>query len=141
MNKIKNRIIKITEENFLVEFNEINAKYNTYKVEVDGEKIQTWEDYITVVQDEFKFPTACLDSMDRYVDWITDLSWLDKTKPIEAYILIIRNYNSFLSRNDTLKNLIITSFVDHILPFWEEDIKQMVIEGETRIFCVYLLEN
>ncbi len=139
MNKIKNRIIRISEENFLMEFNEINTRYNTYKLKLDGEEIQSWEDYITVIQDKLKFPTSCLDSIDRYLDWITDLTWLDEEKPIEAYVIVIKNYRLFLSKNDNLKNLIITDFADSILPFWEEEVKKVVVEGEPKIFCVYLL--
>ncbi len=138
---IKNRIIKTTKNNYLIELNNISKNYKTYKVEIDGEKVQTWEDYINIIQDMFKFPSSCVGSIDRYLDWIRDLSWLDKEEIIEAYVIVIKNYDIFLAENIELKNSIITDFVDCILPFWEEEVKQVVLGGKTKIFCVYLLDS
>jgi hypothetical protein len=80
-NKIKkgkcNDIGKIKDE--LTKFN------NLFVVELDETSIHSWTDYIEQIQTKFQFPTSCLDSWDRYLDWIRDLDWLNK----DGYVLII----------------------------------------------------
>ncbi|MDQ0087498.1 hypothetical protein J2T12_000892 [Paenibacillus anaericanus] len=100
------------------------------------EAIQSWEDYISEVQLKFKFPTTCLDSMDRYLDWIRDLEWLDK----DGYVLIIYRYLDFLKDDPKLKKEIITDFTDVILPFWQEEVKDVVVNGKAKPFMVYLVD-
>ncbi|NLD49817.1 MAG: barstar family protein [Clostridiaceae bacterium] len=107
-----------------------------YLVEINGSQIQSWEDYISVVQDKFKFPTPCLGSVDRYLDWMRDLGWLEK----EEYILIITNYGMFLNNDSKLKSLIIEDFNDVILPFWQDEVKEVVVEGKAKSFMVYLVD-
>ena len=41
--------------------------------ELQGNDIQSWEEFIGKIEDTFKFPTTCIDSVDRYLDWIRDL--------------------------------------------------------------------
>ncbi|GAB1530034.1 MULTISPECIES: barstar family protein [Brevibacillus] len=105
-------------------------------VEMSGANIQSWKDYISEIQMKFKFPTSCLDSMDRYLDWIRDLDWLDK----DGYVLIIYGYSDFLKDDPRLKKEIITDFTDVILPFWQEEVKEVVVEGKAKSFMVYLVE-
>lgn len=133
---IKNKIYKIT----LPEISEIKEEMihdpSLFLVELDGEKIHTWEEYIGQIEREFEFPTTCIDSMDRYLDWIRDLDWIEK----DSFALVIYNYNDFLSSELGLKNKIINTFKDTILPFWEEEVERVVVEGKAKSFKVYLVE-
>lgn len=105
-------------------------------VELKGANIQSWEDYISEIQLKFQFPTSCLDSMDRYLDWIRDLEWLDK----DGYVLIINRYSDFIKDNSKLKNEIISDFTEVILPFWQEEVQDVAVEGKAKPFMVYLVD-
>ena len=105
-------------------------------VEIDGKHIQSWEDYILEIETKMRFPTTCIDSIDRYLDWITDLEWLGKN----SYVLIIYNFADFMENNPDIKNLIIKRFKEHILPWWQEDVEEFSAGGKRKPFNVYLVD-
>jgi hypothetical protein len=113
---------------------------NLHLVEIQGKKIQSWEDYIIKIENLFRFPTTCIDNMDRYEDWITDLDWLEK----DGYVLIIHNYKNFLEQDLLLKDIIMEGFADMILPWWqgddEDSVVHCVVGGEAKPFNVYLVD-
>ncbi|KQL34056.1 hypothetical protein AN960_20570 [Bacillus sp. FJAT-25509] len=74
--------------------------------------------------------------MDRYLDWIRDLDWIEK----DSFAIVIYNYNDFLNTELELKDIIINTFKDTILPFWEEEVERVVVEGKAKSFKVYLVE-
>ncbi|MNP65100.1 hypothetical protein D3C76_1606630 [compost metagenome] len=78
----------------------------------------------------------CDDSIDRYLDWIRDLDWLDS----EGYVLIIKNYSSFMKADPNMKKQMISLFVDTILPYWEEEVKHVMVDGQPKRFMVYLVD-
>ena len=108
----------------------------THLVELQGNEIQSWKDYIRRIEVDFEFPTQCADIWARYMDWIRDLSWLGK----EAYVLVIHDYTSFLRKDLKLKKGIIESFTDYILPWWQEDVVNCVVGGRAKPFNVYLVD-
>lgn len=136
MSEIKNKVCFVS----LNEINAIKLKFlqdkNVYFVELCGSSIQTWKDYITDIGEKFRFPVDCLDSVDRYLDLMRDLDWLDAKK----YILVIYEYKHFLQSNPELKNEILSQFAEIILPFWQDEVKEVVVEGKARPFMVYLVE-
>lgn len=105
----------------------INNKEHTFVVEINVHSIQSWKGYISEIQREFNFPTSCYDSVDRYLDWMRDLSWLEK----ESYIIIINNFKQFLKKDLKLKREIISDFEEIILPYWER---------KSKLFLVYLVQ-
>ncbi|MDI7743145.1 barstar family protein [Lysinibacillus fusiformis] len=105
-------------------------------IELEGANIQSWEDYISEIEHKFKFPSSCTDSIDRYLDWMRDLDWLEK----EKYILVINNYKYFLKDSKELKNDIIRDFKETILPFWQTEVKDVIVDGKPKTFMVYLVE-
>ncbi len=133
---VDNRVIKLNYEEFESIKFELALNRNLHIVDLIGVEIQSWEDYISEIQTKFKFPTACFDSMDRYLDWIRDLEWLGK----DGYVLIINGYSDFLKENPKLKEEIISDLADVILPFWQEEVKKVVVEGEAKPFTVYLID-
>jgi hypothetical protein len=102
---------------------------------LDGKDINSANDYIEQIQTKFKFPTSCIDNWDGYLDWIRDLDWLEK----EEYILVIINFSQFLRDDIDLKKEIISDFEDTILPFWEEEVERVVVDGKPKPFNVYLV--
>ena len=111
-------------------------KHQTFLVELDGSEIQSWEDYIIRVETLMRFPTTCVDNIDRYLDWIRDLSWLN----CEGYILIIYHFDQFLSRDSRIKTIIMESFESTVLPWWQSEIEQFQVEGKAKPFNVYLVD-
>lgn len=67
---------------------------------------------------------------------MTDLSWIDSNR----IIVIIENADEFLKTAPLLKNDIIKDFNEYLLPFWEKEAAQTVVNGQTKDFCVYFVE-
>lgn len=105
-------------------------------VEFNGNKIQSWDDYVLAVQRKFDFPTSCTDSVDRYLDWIRDLEWLEQ----ERFIIIINYFSEFLQKNASLKDEIMQDFEEIILPYWQNEVIEDVSGGEPRSFMVYVTD-
>jgi hypothetical protein len=133
---INNKIIETSAEEIEYIKSNLATTKRFHIVELKGANIQSWENYITEIQSKFEFPTTCLDSVDRYLDWIRDLDWLGK----DGYMLIIHGYSDFLKEDPKLKKEIITDFTDVILPFWQEEVKEVVVEGQIKPFVVYLVD-
>ncbi len=142
MAEIRNRIIeKIEEKNFIKEYNEICKKHKTFKVEINKNwEIKTWDDYIRVIEKEFKFPKSCEGSKEKYLEYMKDLNWLD----YEAYVLVIKRYESFLFNPEMElyyeQYEVVTQFIDNILPYWEYEVLEKE-NGKPKLFCVYLIDT
>jgi hypothetical protein len=132
---IKNSIINIEKTKVKSLLQEIQSDSSAFVIEIDGRSIHSWEDYISQVEEAMRFPTTCVDSIDRYLDWIRDLSWLDKS----SYTVIIYNISQFLEENANVRNVILTSFENTVLPWWESEIEQYQVQGKARQFNVYLV--
>ncbi|WP_312071748.1 barstar family protein [Anaerotignum propionicum] len=132
---IENKIIQTTEDGFLKELIEISSQYNALKVDIDGAEIQTWKDFIRSIEKSFQFPTTCEDSMDRYLDWIRDLSWLEN----EAFIILVKNSKEFFVNNSKLRDEILNDLEEVVLPFWESEVEEVVVDGKSKLFRVYLI--
>ena len=105
-------------------------------IEIQGNHVQSWNDYIINIEEKMKFPTSCIDSIDRYLDWIRDLSWLNK----DGHIIVIYDYATFLLKDPQMKEIIMTSFQDSVLPFWQKDVEHCVVGGRAKLFNVYLVD-
>jgi len=133
---IKNKIYHITAADADRIVQETNSSTNLHLVELQGEEIQSWEDYIVEIESAFKFPTSCINNMNGYNDWIRDLSWLGK----DGYVLIIHNFKDFLNQDLMLKYIVLGRYADLILPWWEKDVERCVVEGKAKSFNVYLVD-
>jgi len=134
-NKFNNRVVNMDKEGYkLIKKHNYNKK-NILYVEIDGNKIQSWKEYIVEMEKYFKFPTDCTDNIDGYLDWMRDLSWLKK----DGYFLVINNFNEFIKNNIELKNKIVLLFREVILPFWEEEVENVVVEGKSKSFVLILV--
>lgn len=114
-------------------------KDKSFIAEIDGEKINSWEDYWKTMSKLFSFPELpayMKPDYHSYYDIMTDLSRLDT----DSIILIINNFNLFLKSEHALKDDIIRDFEDYLLPFWEEEVETTVVNGKKKSFCVYLID-
>jgi len=136
MNDINNKVLVVGVEEINKIKKNLMSDDKTLLVELNGATIQSWEHYVSKIQDKFRFPTPCFDSVDRYLDWMRDLGWLEK----EKYTLVINHFSLFLQDKSELKNDIISDFIEIILPFWQEEVKEVVVEGKAKSFMVYLVE-
>ena len=111
------------------------SKLEGFIVSIDGAKIQTKHDYFSVMEKAFHLP-PCHDSWDAYLDWMCDLDWIEEKK----ITLIILNSARAFQQDPQMKQYMIDDFKDVILPFWEEEVKYVVVGGEPREFQVYLVD-
>lgn len=106
-----------------------------FVAELDGRAVKTRFDYFSAIDKAFQFPTSCVGHWDRYLDWIRDLTWL----PEGEITLIIHHYAEFLEDDPEAKGLAVKSLKEIALPFWEEEVTHVVVEGKPRNFMVYLV--
>lgn len=138
----------ISNRNKLIIINELKLEDiddGSKKFIIDGNDIQTKTDYLEIMTEKFDFPqfNNRLCNLDGYLDWMTDLIWLDKNfgipnAPLKAdnFSLIITNYRKAFGGNfNDLNSYVIEFFIEDILPYWEEH------ETYARKFNVYLVEN
>ena len=55
-------------------------------------------------------------------------------------LLIIKNYSNFMDEDPELKKHVMHLFFKNVLPWWEEDVKRFVVEGEPKPFNLYLID-
>lgn len=112
------------------------AKTNDYLiVELNGNMIQTYFEYAYVMNREFDLQMHNVSNKDEYLDWMRDLSWIEK----EGFVLIIDNFSGFLKDELEERNSIVKDFSNLILPFWEADGAQCIQGGRTKSFNVFLV--
>ena len=133
---IENKIHAVDSDSVAKIVQKAKISTNTYLVEIQGKEIQSWKDYIAEIEEKFEFPTSCISSIDRYLDWIRDLGWLKK----DSYVLVIYDYKNFLEQDISLKKMIMEDFGDCILPWWQEEVKICVAGGKEKAFNVYIVE-
>jgi hypothetical protein len=110
-------------------------------VELDGKKLLTFKDYYAEMTRIFKFPPAKRPNLDGYSDWMRDDFFFNK----DAYLLVIRDYNKFLSRDKKRKQQVFECFVEDVLPWWEGEVeKYSIVDGEPgkpKSFNVILVQD
>ncbi|WP_289142938.1 hypothetical protein [uncultured Brevibacillus sp.] len=133
---IENKVEVVNIEDIKAIKKNVTSDAKIFLAEVNGSTIHSWEDFISEMQDKFKFPTPCFDSVDRYLDWMRDLGWLE----YEKYILVINDSKLFLQGKPELKNEIFSDFKNIILPFWQEEVEEVIVGGKAKSFMVYLVK-
>jgi len=132
---MQNKIHYVSSEMIPAILDETKLLTNLHIVELNGEEIQSWEDYIRKIEDTFKLPTEWNNTIDSYDDWMRDLSWLGK----DSYMLIIYSSEKFFANDPSFKKIILECFEDSILPWWEKDVELYEVDGKSKLFNVYLV--
>lgn len=133
---MKNEIYNITDKELKLIKQQLSNQRAIWVAEIDGVKVPTWMDYAHEIEKIFRFPSPCDKSMDAYLDWMTDLSWLNS----QGYVLIIKNMEDFMRSDLEKKEKILRFFVEDILPFWESGVEQYVVEGKAKPFNIYIVD-
>ena len=94
--------------------------------------IHTWEQFAEALGNAFQLPIRN-EGFDGTKDWMEDLEWLNKY----AYKLVL--FDFFKLENSEFKALLI-KFLTCIVEWWEKDIVQYCVNGESKSFEVYLVE-
>lgn len=108
--------------------------------EIDGENIDTLEKYMREIICAFHFPKGMfknLDSFDSYNDWMRDLNWLGD---YAGYALFIINEKEMLKKHQEIKNTIFELFIDTIIPFWKDEVVDVVVGGKPKEFDVFIVK-
>jgi hypothetical protein len=147
------RLVSLEEVNEVKQYFHENRKMR-HLVELYGLELATWQMYAKDIGEKFGFPALYWESqkeyvIDAYLDWIRDLSWYND---IQEFAIVIYDYRLFLRDekmnlrksthgNYTInKEMIICTFVDTVLPWWEHEIENFVVDGKAKRFNVYLVD-
>ena len=133
-----NQIIVVTSHEYENIKNQINTT-DTFLVEIEGNTIQTTNQLFDIMEQKYDLRTSDGTwgrNWAAFNDLMTDLDWINHDK----HILTIKNYKHFMEKDKYGKELFEEYFRDSILPFWEEDVLRVVVEGETKEFTVYLVD-
>ncbi|SEO94389.1 Barstar (barnase inhibitor) [Amphibacillus marinus] len=127
-----NQILHV-QQNKATELIKHTEKEDWYIVNIHGNSIQTKNDFLELMKEEFLLPDCS--GWDSFIDWMTDLSWIDR----RCFCIVINDYENFLKEDNESKEIIIEIFEEDILPFWEKDVMKTVVNGEPRTFKLYLV--
>ena len=127
----------MTKEEF--EKRKILYKYNDVKyIVMDGKGIETYEQYFDKLWDVFNFseiPDGWEKDYHTEDDFLTEMDEL----PDDKYIFVIKNYDDFLANNIEEKAEIEDYYENYLLPFWDEEVERVVVEGKRKDFDIYLV--
>jgi len=135
-----NKMIRIASERAAQLHSTLQAEKGLWIAELDGRKVDTWLDYISEVEVLFRFPPPAVEeheTPDGYLDWMTDLSWLGT----DGYIMIIDHFRSFMKGDVRMREVILSTLQEVVLPFWQEEVVRIVIGGTPKPFMVYLIDD
>jgi len=130
-----NKIIYTSTQEMKEVKSKLERSNETYIVEIEGEQCLYLKDYLNLMSSFFRFPIKAK-GLDGYNDWMRDLSWLNK----KQIIIIINNFQEFLQKDVTSKEAILEDFTQMILPWWESEVIDCVVGGETKKMLVYLVK-
>ena len=122
---IKNRIINIDNHEKMQSIIRKAISDGINVVELDGTSIQSRDDYLEAIENGFDLPYEVRN--DRYLRehlYELDLRYMgfvryDGWVGIKGHMLVIHNYSEFIKGDTKLKQEIIKTFEDKVLPFWE----------------------
>jgi len=132
---LENKIIRVSYNDYLLLKDAQFSKDSVFLAEIEGKRIKTLQDYLSTVNRILEFPIPT-HGLDGYQDWIRDLSWLNS----EEYVIVIKDFKFFLSGDSRARTLILESFENTVLPWWQSEIEQFQVEGKAKPFNVYLVD-
>ena len=132
-----NKLYRMTKEEF--EKKKILYKYNDVKyIVMDGKGIGTYEQYFDKLWKVFNFseiPEGWEKDYHTEDDFLTEMDEL----PDDIYLFVIKNYDDFLANNIEEKAEIEDYYENYLLPFWDEEVERVVVEGKRKDFDIYLV--
>ena len=133
--QMHNKIITLSSVSINAVKKELSSD-NVWVLDIDGTRCSCLSEYLHTISKFFLFPTQP-SGLDSYNDWICDLTWLDANLKIA---IIIYHFSKFLKDDLSAKAHILEDFENMILPWWETDVINHVVDGKPRFFSVYLID-
>lgn len=134
-----NKLYKMTAKEF--EKKKILYKHSDTKyIVMDGSGITTYEEYFDRLWQAFGFsdlPEGWKKDNHSEYDFMTDDDFL----PNDKYVFIIKNYEQFMKSNPIEKSKIEKRYNNYLLPFWDEEVERVVVDGKRKDFNIYLVSN
>lgn len=134
-----NTLYKMTKREF--DEKKILNKHSDVKyIVMDGRGIETYEQYFDKLWEVFGFseiPEGWEKDNHTEYDFMTDDDFL----PADKYIFVINNYDNFMNDNITERHKIENRYENYLLPFWDEEVERVVVEGKRKDFDIYLVSN
>ncbi len=131
---MQNKIVYISAEKMDVIQQELQLREDVFIAEIDGKECTDMFQYLEIMSNIFNFPMKST-GWDSYNDWIRDLDWIEK----EEFAIIINDFTKIPDLE--LKEHIIKNFEETVLPWWESEVLECVVEGETKKMMVYLVDS
>ncbi|MBQ4570332.1 MAG: hypothetical protein IJB21_01395 [Bacilli bacterium] len=129
-----NKIIKIANydlDKYKKQFKE------AYIVELDGEKIRSWKDYIKFATKLFKIENLEY-GYNQHIDNMEDRDYFLN---VNSILLIVHNYNKFMKFRKKDKLLFEEVYREDILPWYDSEIIKCRVGGKRIDFNVLLIEE
>lgn len=107
---------------------------------MDGKGIETYEQYFDRLWKVFNLgviPEGWKKDYHTEYDFMTDDDFL----PEDKYVFIIKNYDLFMINNKWEKENFEDTYENYLLPFWDEEVERVVVEGKRKDFDIYLVSN
>ena len=134
-----NKLYRMTKEEF--ERKKILYKFpDTKYIVMDGAGIETYEQYFDRLWEVFGFsdiPEGWKKDYHTEYDFMTDMDEL----PEDKYAFAIKNYDKFLPHSNWEKANLEDTYENYLLPFWDEEVERVVVEGKRKDFNIYLVSN
>lgn len=132
---MENKIYYVSSQEMVGIKETIQQDSALFIAEIKSSDVQTLQDYLRTISEVFRFPFPSR-GLDGYYDWMRDLDWLS----YDGFVLIIYDYKNFLSQDLLSKTSIIDGFSNIVLPFWQEEVSEVVVEGHVKPFMLYLVD-
>lgn len=132
---MKNKIIHTSFKEMEKIKNSLNQNNKAYIVEIEGKQCPYLAEYLDLMSNLFQFPIKAK-GLDGYNDWLRDLSWINK----KEIIIIINDFEEFLWKDASAKKMILEDFKEIILPWWETEVLNYMVGGETKKVLIYLVK-
>ena len=104
---------------------------DVFIVRLSGKECPNLQSYLRAASERFGFPITS-GTADSYNDWLCDLSWIKQ----KTVVLVINDFDAFLSGSPADKEKIIRGFKDTILPWWEHYVLEYAADVPQRPFYV-----
>lgn len=104
-------------------------------IRLNGKRINHYRDLIRAMEKKLLFPRSCEGNIDRYFDWIRDLSWLKASK----ITFVIRHYSAFAAANKADAEQVVCDFEEVIIPFWRDEAVKCIVDGRPKEI-VFIIE-
>ncbi len=132
---MNNRIINLKKEQTEFGIDKLLHQGDFKVITLNGNEITDKSSFFSVIEKELEFPESCNNLFARFDDWITDLSWIESNIGI---CIIVEQSEEFLSSDPDFKENLIEDFEEDILPYWENEVCNVMKDGIPRRFFIVL---